>query len=91
MNPASDTTAATHDRIQHLVTQLLHQAVVVSHAVTRLHTLAQTYPNGEPTAHAQVNEAITAMSGVRMALIHNADHLTGLLHLEQTGTPTTDI
>jgi hypothetical protein len=81
-----DITTATDEQIQDLITLLLDRAVGVSHALTTLHTLAEACPEGDPAAQAEVAESITAMNGIRSALIANADHLTRLL---QTPRPST--
>jgi hypothetical protein len=86
VNLIPDITAATDDQIQDLITLLLDRAVAVSHALTKLHALAEVCPEGDPTAHAEVTEAIAEMTGIRSTLIANADHLTRLLQSPPPGT-----
>ncbi|GIF42854.1 hypothetical protein [Actinoplanes xinjiangensis] len=78
----SDPTATNDDSIRDLVNLLLDRAVMVTHALHRLHAFTEIHPDGDPGAHADVEQAIAAMTGVRARLIHNANHLTRLL-----GTP----
>jgi hypothetical protein len=86
VNPVpGSSTVATDDQIHDLVNLLLDQAVVVSYAVSQLHTLASTHADGEPAAHADVGQAITAMTAVRAQLVGSADHLTQLLERPYRG------
>jgi predicted component of type VI protein secretion system len=79
VHPAHHTTTPTQARTQDLINLLLDRAVLVSHALTRLHSLAAMAPPGLSRAHSDVEQAIATMTGVRANLIRNADHLTGLL------------
>nr|WP_221383385.1 hypothetical protein [Actinoplanes polyasparticus] len=75
---------ATDDHIQQLITLLLDRAIVASHTLALLHTLADTDPHGGSSARADIAQAITAMQGAGVTLVRNADQLAQLLHSRQT-------
>ena len=79
MNLIPDITLANDEQIQDLITLLLDRAVAVSHALPQLQALTEVCPEGDRTAHAEVAEAITEMTGIRATLVANADYLTRLL------------
>jgi hypothetical protein len=85
VNPTAYTsTPATDEQIQDLIALLLDRAVTVAYALTQLQTLADTCrPN--PTARAEVDQAITEMTAIRATLIGNADHLSRLLQDPPSG------
>ena len=61
---------------QRLATLLLAKAVHVTFALDRLHELAAHNPHDDPTATAEVAEAIAAMIHARTQLIEAANRLT---------------
>lgn len=61
---------------------LLDQAVQASYTLSQLRALAEQHPHGDTTAHAQITDAITAITHARTTLISDANRLT-----EQTRAP----
>ncbi|MGK5680136.1 hypothetical protein [Actinoplanes sp. URMC 104] len=72
MSPDSD---VTDDHIQKLITVLLDRAIVASYTQALLRTLADTHPDDDSSAHADIAQAITTMQHVCATLIRDADRL----------------
>ena len=66
--------ADTQQARQHLATLLLAKAVQITYAVDQMEKLA-TSNSSDPSAAAQLTDAITIMATVRTTLIHHADQL----------------